>query len=125
MATITCPIFIPVEFFRCASVLLSKDGKKRVETAADIDGKYKLEEISPRSYTLKIKVVGYDSLTISDVTIHANSRLTMNLEVSSKRDQNDRFMPIPNYYPKKKAPVICPAAPPDLKALPERKFHLR
>ena len=91
-----------------ASVQLFRDGKTSPGTATDLDGKYKLEKISPGCYTLKVKVIGYDSLTISDVTINANSRLTMNLEVSSKRDQYDRFMPIPNYYPKKKAPVIPP-----------------
>jgi len=82
-----------------ASVQLFKDGIKRLETASDIDGKYKLENIPCGEYTLKVKAVGYDSLTISDVTIQANRKLTMNLEVSPKSARVYEVIPIPPFVP--------------------------
>lgn len=88
-----------------ASVQLFKDGKKAVATQSDIDGKYKLDKISPGSYSLKIKAVGYDSITISDVTINANRKLTMNIEVSPKQTRINEVIPIPNYVPKKHTPI--------------------
>ncbi len=84
-----------------AFVQLFKDGKKAVSTQSDIDGKYKFQKISPGSYSLKIKAVGYDSLTISEVTVNANRKLTMNIEVTPKQTRITKVIPIPNYVPKK------------------------
>jgi hypothetical protein len=92
-----------------ASIQLFKDGKKGFETAADIDGKYKLEKIPCGIYTLKVKVVGYDSLTISDVTINENRKLTMNLEVTAKRTHIYEVKPIPPFVPKKQTPTYYPS----------------
>lgn len=94
----------------CGSVQLSKEGKTAGLTQADLDGKFKLNNIPGGSYTLKVFCTGYDSLLISDVTIHAGRKLTMNLEVSPKSAQIACIIPIPLYIPRKDTvpPVTLP-----------------
>ncbi len=105
------------------TIRIFKDVKLMRTTTSDIDGTYKVENISCGTYTLKVNCVGYDSLIIADVPIHASSKLTMNLEVK-RREVPMEIIPIPNFIPKKKVPEFSPNISPDLKFIPRKGFSV-
>ncbi len=106
---------IPFEAIR-----IFKDVKLMRTTTSDIDGTYNIENIPCGKYALKVNIVGYHSLIISDVPIHASSKLTMNLEVQ-RREVPMEIIPIPNFIPKIKAPEFSMNISPDLKPIPRKE----
>src|SRR5258706_2258556 len=49
----------------------------------DLDGKYRIDQLVPKTYSIKISYVGYDSKTISGVEVKSGEAVTLNVTIST------------------------------------------
>ncbi len=52
-------------------------------TVADIDGKFKITDITPKSYNLKFQLIGYKPLTLYNIIVGTGNSISINAEMES------------------------------------------
>lgn len=54
-----------------------------IGASADIDGLYALENIAPGTYTVIFSFVGYETVTVPNITVEANKTTTINMQMGA------------------------------------------
>ncbi|RYD74427.1 MAG: carboxypeptidase-like regulatory domain-containing protein, partial [Sphingobacteriales bacterium] len=72
-----------------ATVLLEGTGFGAV---ADVDGSFQIKNIPPKSYNLKVQLLGYEPLTIFNIVVTSGNVKTFNLELQSVETKVDEVV---------------------------------
>ena len=65
------------------NVILQKEGVFVQGVTSDFDGKYKFKNVEVGSYSIEARMVGYESVKITDVEIKENKTTTLNIAMGS------------------------------------------
>ena len=61
------------------AIVKALEANKAVE--ADFDGNYTIENLNPGTYTIQIELIGYETKTISNVSVTSNQATTIDVKM--------------------------------------------